>query len=120
MTKRLEEMGYHMYTGAKLSSIIGLKNAVEEYLNTEKPSLTKIAKNNGIGRNVLSKRIKELGYDVVNYQNKVKFDNTVFDSIDSEEKAYWLGFIFADGYISSQEGNYNFEISLKGSDKEHL
>ena len=72
MTKRLEEMGYHMYTGAKLSSIIGLKNAVEEYLNTEKPSLTKIAKNNGIGRNVLSKRIKELGYDVVNYQNKVK------------------------------------------------
>lgn len=120
MTKRLEEMGYHMYTGAKLSSIIGLKNAVEEYLNTEKPSLTKIAKNNGIGRNVLSKRIKELGYDVINYQNKVKFDNTMFDSIDSEEKAYWLGFIFADGYISSQEGNYNFEISLKGSDKEHL
>lgn len=118
MTKKLEEMGYHMYTGAKLSSIIGLKRAVEEYLSSDKPSLTKIAKNNGIGRNVLSRRIKELGYDVINYQNKLKFNNTIFDSIDSEEKAYWLGFIFADGYISSS-GN-TFEISLKGSDKEHL
>lgn len=52
-----------------------------------------------------------------------------FDNIDTEEKAYWLGFIYADGYISKPErivkgnikkGNYRFEISLKSDDSLHL
>lgn len=52
-----------------------------------------------------------------------------FDCIDTEEKAYWLGFIYADGYISKPErmykgkikrGNYKFEISLKADDVLHL
>lgn len=30
---------------------------------------------------------------------KYYFNNLYFDSIDSEEKAYWLGFFYADGYI---------------------
>lgn len=81
-------------------------------------SLTKMEQKYGISRQTLSRRFKKLGIDIVNKQNELKFDNTVFDSIDNEEKAYWLGFIFADGYISST--NNTFEISLKGSDKEHL
>lgn len=53
-------------------------------------------------------------------------DESVFDVIDSEEKAYWLGFIFADGTISSspldnnQTTQYQFELSLKLSDINHL
>ena len=52
-----------------------------------------------------------------------------FNVIDTEEKAYWLGFIFADGYISFSEENmkkgqlassYCVGIKLKISDKEHL
>ena len=52
-----------------------------------------------------------------------------FDSIDTEEKAYWLGFFFADGYISKssrlytrklKNGCYAIEISLKGDDIQHL
>ena len=45
-------------------------------------------------------------------------DKDYFKVIDTEEKAYWLGFIYADGSISSQplknltRKNYNFEISL--------
>ena len=53
-----------------------------------------------------------------------------FDKIDTEEKAYWLGFIFADGNISRSEyikkdgklkkGVYRIEISLKSDDIHHL
>ena len=41
----------------------------------------------------------------------------IFETIDTEEKAYWLGFLYADGYISK----YNqIEVSLSPEDKEHL
>lgn len=30
-------------------------------------------------------------------------DETYFDTIDTEHKAYWLGFLFADGYITSKK-----------------
>ena len=128
LSKRLEELGYKMYRGAKLSSIIGLKKATEEYIDNinNNPSLTKICAKYHIDIGTLSKRLKELNIEVINYQNRLKFDNTVFDCIDTEEKAYWLGFIFADGYIDSspleenKKAHYTFEISLKGSDAEHL
>ena len=55
------------------------------------------------------------------------YDDTIFDSIDTEEKAYWLGFIFADGYIYSAPSkktdgriDYNFELCTSGDDKEHM
>lgn len=52
------------------------------------------------------------------------FKNDIFDVIDTEEKAYWLGFIYADGYISkkdcSRNHRYLFEIQLAEKDKEHL
>lgn len=47
---------------------------------------------------------------------KFKFNESFFEKIDSEEKAYWLGFLYADG---TQNGN-QFQICLKIDDKEHL
>lgn len=72
-----------------------MKNAVDEYLENidNNPSLTKVCQKYGLERHSLSRRLKELGYEVVNYQNKLKFNENVFDSIDTEEKAYWLGFM---------------------------
>lgn len=89
-------------------------------------SLTKMAKREGTTRQTLAKHFKDLGVEVINKQNRVKFNEHVFDKIDSEEKAYWLGFIFADGSIGStplqedKKATYTMELSLKGEDSEHL
>ncbi|GAA0348258.1 hypothetical protein GCM10008931_44430 [Oceanobacillus oncorhynchi subsp. oncorhynchi] len=74
-------------------------------------------------------------YDVIHYfltrcgvkirSNKVTarkyfYDENFFEEIDTEEKAYWLGFLFADGYISKDEYTYKFGCALADKDKNHL
>jgi len=53
---------------------------------------------------------------------KRHYDKTVFENIDSEHKAYWLGFIAADGTINFDEISHNYEISLelKSTDDNHI
>jgi len=73
---------------------------------------------NKIPMSSIYKFLHKSGIPVINYQNRTKFNECVFDNINTEEKAYWLGFIYADGYISSRDNT--FELSLKASDSEHL
>lgn len=53
---------------------------------------------------------------------KKEFNSHYFDSIDTEEKAYWLGFICADGCVSYNKHtkSYQFKITLQQSDKDFL
>lgn len=44
------------------------------------------------------------------------FNESYFKIIDSKEKAYWLGFIYADGYVTGK----NLGIALSVVDKTHL
>lgn len=94
--------------------------AIEEYLDTpeEQRSLTKLGQKYGIKRQTLSKHLKDRGYEVINYQNRLRCDETVFDKIDNEEASYWLGFLYADGNISSI-GN-RLEVHLAIKDLKHL
>lgn len=39
-----------------------------------------------------------------------------FNKIDTPEKAYWLGFLYADGCVHS----HNYEVSVNITDKEHV
>ena len=32
----------------------------------------------------------------------IDYNRHIFDKIDSQEKAYWLGFILADGYLNTE------------------
>lgn len=50
------------------------------------------------------------------------FNENIFDVIDTAEKAYWLGFITADGYIqynNPKQGKF-LRIKLQECDKDHL
>lgn len=51
-------------------------------------------------------------------ERKFFFDENFFEKIDSEEKAYWLGFIYADGSVNHK--TYSLEIELSSIDKDHL
>lgn len=67
----------------------------------------------------ISKRLKEL--NIVKRSNSVyrkrDFNENFFDKIDTEEKAYWLGFMYADGCVQHKKTGQKL-ISLAVKDKE--
>ena len=93
---------------------------IDEYINTpeKERSLTKLGNKYGVKRQTISKWLKDKGFEVINYQNRCRMDETVFDNIDTEEKAYWLGFLYADGNISTI-GN-RLEMNLSSKDLDHM
>lgn len=93
-----------------------LLKAEELYLQNY--SLTKIENILSINRHLISKYLLSKNIKVINRQNEPRFNIHIFDIIDTEEKAYWLGFIYADGYISLTRNS--MEVSLKLSDYNHL
>ena len=46
--------------------------------------------------------LKDRGIEVINYQNRARLNEKAFDSMNTEEQFYWLGFLYADGNISKQ------------------
>ena len=48
----------------------------------------------------------------------IEYNRHIFDNIDSAEKAYWLGFIVADGYLNDDKNM--LRIKLGDKDKIHL
>lgn len=56
-------------------------------------------------------------------RRKYKADHSFFDQIDNELKAYWLGFIAADGYVNDTSGRGaapEIKIVLSIKDEQHL
>lgn len=79
-------------------------------------SIAKIAKHYEVGTSCIKRILKKNNVNIINRQNVAKMNESVFEVIDSEEKAYWLGFIYADGYISN--GEFGVHLSIK--DEEHI
>jgi hypothetical protein len=44
---------------------------------------------------------------------KKKYNESYFENIDSEDKAYFLGFIFADGCVTNDSEKYRYQLTLK-------
>lgn len=81
----------------------------------EGKSFSYISKTLKVKRQSLTRRLKEK-YNITYELNGKKPVNSSFFSTPTDKNMYWLGFIFADGNVSSK-GNY-LEIATK--DKEHL
>lgn len=55
-------------------------------------------------------------------KDKYTYNHNYFENIDTPDKAYWLGFIYADGGVSINKKTNSCELSIKlqASDCEHL
>ena len=71
-------------------------------------SLREIEKQYGAIRSTVSKFLEQKGIKTTkgNHYRKYFHDENFFEDINTEEKAYWLGFMYADGYIVNNKNRY--------------
>ena len=66
--------------------------------------------------NIQSRNLSEARRNYLNYT----LNENIFEAIDNPDKAYWLGVMYSDGYISKLEYTNKFGISVAEKDKEWL
>lgn len=94
-----------------------IQKAIKEYQESD-ISIVQCAKNNGIGATTLKRHLEKYNIDTKKIDTRTyQYNQNYFENIDTEEKAYWLGFIAADGCILKQGA---LEIGLSLKDKKHL
>jgi hypothetical protein len=106
-------MKYKILAEEEISSILNdyynnkltIKQCVFKY-NSSKSTIINLLKKRGYGGR------KRESYN----NNKYECDESFFEKIDSHEKAYWFGFIAADGNIYNQK----LQIGLNKKDENHL
>lgn len=80
--------------------------------------LKDIAKELSLNPPTLSKKMKEMGCSIRRNVPSYTINEKVFSVIDNEEKAYWLGYVFAAGTISRTDNRIT--VRAKDIDYEHL
>lgn len=96
-----------------------LVKAKDMYLEEGK-SLTKIASILKINRNILSKDLKlKFNIEVLN-DGKKQVNDFYFNIIDTPDKAYWLGFLYADGCNRGGKNIDRIEFCLQEKDKQSV
>lgn len=91
----------------------------ENYINKTYKEIGEVI---GRSRSAVQARCRKLGLIKGYDSHKKELNSNYFEVIDTEEKAYWLGFICADGCVSycKSNGNYIFKIALQKSDDDFL
>lgn len=87
--------------------------------------LTEVAETLNVCKKTITNYEKKLGVKCPRTVRKPNLDDSFFDNIDNEYKAYILGFVCADGYIESNERTLTLNINSKDIDillkiKKHL
>lgn len=96
-------------------SVQGLQ-LIKNELNNGK-SYVQLSKIFDVNPDTLSKICKKYNIDRDN-RRKFQANEQFFSSISSPEQAYWLGFLYADGYINENRGV--IRLTLQELDKQHL
>ena len=84
-------------------------------------SVPKISKLINVPAKALYKSFKKMNLkmrDDSEKSIKCSYDKSYFGDIDTNDKAYWLGFIYADGYILSKRKHSNKKLGISISEKD--
>lgn len=95
------------------------KNEIIDLYINKKMSCKNISNKLGYSLNGIYDALKRWNIEMRNLRESHKiycFNENYFKIVDSSEKAYWLGFIYADGYVTGK----NFGIALSVVDITHL
>lgn len=117
LSKRRYPIPYHMFKANQKISPEDIKKICDLYISGQ--SCLSIGKRFNVGHGTIAKYVKNnniLIRDPYIVAKVYSSDNHFFDVIDSEIKAYWLGFIAADGNI--HEGA--LQVVLSSKDHDHL
>ena len=97
---------------------------IEDILNKYQNnwSQQKIADFYKVSRTVIKRvlGIQREGLIIRNRTSKYKYQYDIFEIIDTAEKAYWLGFLAADGCNYQREHNASIILNVHEKDIEHL
>lgn len=94
-------------------------------LHNEGTHLLRLAATHNISTRCLKGLLVRRGYKVrglleAAHLRKATCNERFFEIIDSEEKAYWLGFIAADGCVTKNRNQNVLSIGLAACDRSHL
>ena len=96
------------------------KNKASEICDLYKEGLTieKIQEKTGIGKSCIIKQLQKHSVPTRKSYRKYDLDESIFETIDSKEKAQFLGLVYADGTIS--KNNNLIAIRLREDDIDYL
>jgi len=103
-----------------------MKNDEIIQLYNQTKSTYKTAEILGIDKNYVYRFLKSINYKLdgttgPRQENKISINEEYFSKIDTSEKAYWLGFIAADGCIRKQKsGSYMLTFYLSEKDAQQI
>lgn len=90
------------------------KLAIDEYLNSN-ISYLKIKEKYGYNQERMIKKLLAIGANIER-KYKVNFNRNAFEKIETEEDAYVLGFILADGYLNEERNFLQIKLQKKDED----
>jgi len=81
-------------------------------------TIKKLAEKYKVSFSTIWKILKNYGVEIV--RRKYSANYKFFKTIDTEQKAYWLGFIMADGCVIKGKYSRLLDLTLKAEDRNHL
>lgn len=91
------------------------QNIIDTYYNKAEMSFTEMSDLLQVSERSFARVLKENNINT-SLKNRYTLNENYFDKIDSECKAYFLGFLFADGFVGNEKFN-NVVLSIQEKDK---
>ena len=119
LVKHLKDYKTYEYQSGEYCYLIDAKEKepVEYFISHPETSLSEVCRIFGTKPDTVKRRMSVMGIEYEARQIR-KYNRKAFSNLDTEEQAYWIGFILADGYVNEERNS--LRIKLGQIDKNHL